>query len=229
MPIEAAQLVARFRSDVGDPELPGTGSTTDEDSLWSNSDILSYIDQAQFEFARRTKCFPDFTNYTASVVSGEPWVPVKSIICDIRFGVLNTAGTKVIPKTLSEVEEMTSVASIMTDTGTPQYLITDMEPRLGRLFPIPTADDDITLAVYRYPETHVTSVESKLEVEDNDELRLGLLHKVKALAYSKYDADAGDKDKAFLYERKWEDFIRMMEGFFSKKRRTPRSVRYGGI
>lgn len=243
--LDVSDIVSRFRKNVGDPELPGSGPQPDEDSLWATDDIVGWIDQAQKEFAEETLCFFDSSTFTVPVVGeiladpdalpdpipytpGEAMVAMDERIIDVRYCVLTTNGTKVHPITLGELEKKVTVQSIENDTGVPKYLITDYTAGMGRLYPTPVVDDTLRFHCYRYPLNDIEGVSDDFEIT-TDKFKLGLLLRVKQLAYSNDDADAGRKDSAEEFGRKWDEFIEKAKSRVSKLTRTPGVVKYGGI
>lgn len=235
MPIDVTYLVETLREDLVDPELPGgSGAGSDEDSLWSNTEFLRYLNEAQEEFCRRVDALPDASRFSSVVTADDPWVKVDERITKIRKGRLDTLKTNLIPITLKEIEEGVNANdygsfTINTNweerTGTPQYVITDLEHGKGRLVPIPTADDVISWSVYRMPKVSLVDG-GVLEIENKH--RMGLLLYAKYKAYSKHDTETRQESKAEAFETKWDDFIGRADHETKKKRRRAQSMPIGG-
>ena len=235
MAIDLAYLMETLREDLVDPELPGEGSTPDEDSLWSNAELTRYIDEAQNEFCERINALPDSTQFTSEVKAGDPWVKIDERITLIRKGRLETLKITLIPTTLKEVEEGLmaddySKAFAVSDSwedrvGHPRHVITDIEAGKGRLVPTPVADDVISWSVYRMPKV---SLIDGGEVEIENKYRRGLLLLAKAKAYSKHDTETRQESKADSFMQKWEDFIDRADKGHKRKRRRAQSMPVGG-
>jgi hypothetical protein len=105
--------------------------------------------------------------------------------------------------------------------------ISDMADGKLRLVPIPTADDEAEMLVYRYPLRTITATSVRFEVTDETHQR-GLLHWMKKLAYEKQDVESMDLKRASEYELKWEQFIDASKGDIRKRRTKQRAVQYGG-
>ena len=64
---------------------------TSEPYLWPDAELIEYLDRAQREFAQKTLCFPDYTNFSLSTLhssyaaaagnaSGDTTLSVKTTI-----------------------------------------------------------------------------------------------------------------------------------------------------
>lgn len=234
MAIDLAYLIETLREDLGDPELPGEGSTPDEDSLWSTAELTRYLNDAQDEFCQRINALPDSTRFVSEVTADDPWVKVDERITLIRKGRLATLRTDLMPVTLKEIEQgviandygkFTTNSDWEDRTGPPKYVITDLEAGKGRLVPIPVAGDAVSWSVYRMP--NVSLIEGGvLEIENK--FRMGLMLKAKALAYGKHDTETRQESKAQTFEGKWEDFIDRSDHDHKRKRRRAQLMPTGG-
>ena len=227
MALDLEDLLARLRIDLSDPEMPGSEDdpdNPDSDSLWSTADLIDCLDQAQKEYAEETLAFFDSTSYTPSVTASDPLVLLDQRIIDIRFGELATAQSRVTPVTMADIEREYGVRWT-TQTGAPKYLVTDYAVGYGRLYPTPVENDTLTLYVYRYPLADLECVYDDLEVR-TDQHKRGLLLKAMSLAYSNYDSEARDDDRASEYEAKWRRFLDTAKSRTRKNTRRPRTVRF---
>ncbi len=167
-----AELIALFRSDVRDELVP---------QLWSDADIVRYINSALNELARRADYFYDSSSFAGlQFVADDPKIPTESI----------PSGQSVIPKTpdlnpiiritrakvqgqsvplhvltIDQVEQggplvddygINNLSGWETSTGTPRVLVTDYYDDGYRLAPIPNVDGLLDLWVYRFPRFQVT-------------------------------------------------------------------------
>ncbi len=228
------ELVAQLRLDLSDPELPGAGD--DSDSLWLDSELIHYINQAQRVFVEKTYCLPDSTNFTSTVQDGTTWVDKDPLIIDIIEGWLTTAEKKITPKRRIEVDRGYETVDYGTRlssswrraTGTPEFVVTDLDALQNRLVPASTISDTIEWTVYRYPLDSITSTSSTLEIEE--QWHYELLVWAKVLAFKKQDAETQDMTRARDYETDWNRrVIPEAQGFFAKKFKKLGTTGYGGI
>lgn len=224
MSLETEDLFALIRSELSDPEYPGSGD--DSDSLWTNEEIAQYLDEAQREFASATLCLPDATTFTGiTVTAGDPWVVIDPRIVEIRYATLVTAKREVEPTTLVTIKRENTNWS--DNTGTPAAIITDIEAGKGRLFPIPTADDTMDLIVYREPLEEIEDVSADLEIDNK--FRRTLIHRVCALAYLKDDAETYNPTNSQNRMTQWFSKLEEAKAFYKKKTRRFGVTTYGGI
>lgn len=230
---ELLDLIEDFRVDVGDPELPGGGD--DSDSLWSTAEIVRFIDDAQKKLCERVHLIPDSTTYALSVTADDPWVEISDEINKVRSGRLSTSKATVLPKRLVEIERtdgeddygVSTFAGDWEDrAGTPRYLVLDLEFGKGRLVPIPTQSETLTLKVFRRPET-LEDEGGTLEIPDR--FRPGLLHYAKFRAYSKPDEDAKDPKAAGEAYSEWSMFLNEAAAEVERSTGSARTVAYGGL
>jgi hypothetical protein len=119
-------------------------------------------------------------------------------------------------------------ASWEEHTGTPRYLITDIDYTTYRVYPIPNANDILKLTVRRLPLQRLTALTDNLEVPER--YQYGLLYKMQAEAYTAPKAImAGYGEASVLAERKWQDFLVNSASSIKKKTRNPGKTRYGGL
>jgi len=235
MALETSDIINLIRLELDDPELPGSGDSSD--SLWSNEELYHYLDEAQREFARETLCLPDFTYFNSvAVTADDPWVAIDDRIVELRKVYLNSTGLPIEVITLQEFEHGSADSSDygsrvlngdwQTSKGPPRYIITDMEADKGRLYPIPTANDALTLSVYREP---LEEVESGVDLEISPRFRRSLVQKACAMAYAKDDAETYNEVAMNKRLILWRDALDSALSFFRKKRRRAPVVMYGGI
>lgn len=201
-----------------------------EDYLWSDKELLLYIDLAQKEYAKRTEAFRDST--TAEITQVEiaaddegnysPWITFDERVIRVEDAYLESTESEL---TLHNENELGG-GSWRTSTGVPTSLVLDYDHSKGRLVPSPDADDTILLTVVQYPLKNVTDG-GRLEVRDPLHQR-GLLDFAKSLAYSKNDADVYNPKLAAEYEAKFAVNCMRFKSELDKAKRRPGTVRYGG-
>lgn len=231
------ELLAEFRSDNDD--LTPDGS--DEDALWKDSDFYRYLDTAQKQFARLTECFLDGETFdNVPVTANDPWVAISPRIVRIHSAYMNTLGRELDVKKFAEMDSFMTVDDYgsslsfaspgqwRTRTGNPSTLVLNMTKGKGRLAPIPTAADTLTLMVSRLPLTDITDESSTLEVDEVEEQRV-LLLSVRAQSYMKQDADTYDSELAKRFEAEFTAACAQIKRNYDQLRHTAGTVRYGGL
>lgn len=234
----ADDLAVLFRFAVDDTDA--------DDPLWSDTELNSYMDGAQKEFARRTDYFSDASTVEIvqiPFIAGDVFKAHDSRIIKIRSAKLITNGSKIIPATYADMENRVVNPSDYnspfhfgsqllweTSSGTPRYIITDMETNTLRLAPIPVADDTLELFVYRLPLQSITDDVQALEVVEEDFQR-GLLFYMKYMAYLKNDIDTYDARLQQAALENHENFIEMAKRQLRRLRfsSTAGIVHYGGL
>jgi len=234
--VEVSKLVELIRIHTQDEEFPGNGD--DSDSLFKNAELLEYIDFAQREFARRTEVLQDSRTVSITqlaVTATDPWVDISNIVIGIKKASLLANNTRLKVINHRELDQgfliddygLDWAGNWETKTGTPQLLITDMDTAAVRLFPIPVADDTLSLQVTRYPLDPIESNSSELEIPE--QFHRKLLHHVLYTAYSKQDADAFDPNKSENERMKFEEAIDAARNEIGKRYKKSGTVKYGGL
>jgi hypothetical protein len=225
MALTAANLVAIFRSDLSDPELPGTGD--DSDSLWLDSEILDWLAEAQRELCERVDLLFDATTYELTMEAGTDLYALDDNITKIRRGkvaggrTLEAVSVKELLRRYQPSEFEISVLDWESMTGDPKYLVTDYEVGFVKMVPEPLEVEVIELHVYRLPTADAMEIPNKH--------RRSLLHKAKHLAYMKDDVDSQNLTKAEYHEAKWEQAVNEIDRQFKRLHRGPQVVAYGGL
>lgn len=228
-------ITTQWLVDQFDLETDNSTSTIGADNLWTEAEVVGYADLAQKEFCRWISCIPDATSYAdLPVVADDPYVDIDDLITEIRQARLVTANRMLSVRTVKEMhQEAVScdygqqiAITWETQTGAPRYVITDYEMLKLRLSPIPEEDDELALLVYRMP-SDLTSVSSAIEIPNK--FRRGLLHKMKALAYGKQDADVYDLESVKMYESYWARHLLDCDREVKIATRGPQTVVYGGL
>ncbi len=231
------ELLAQLRLDLEDPEYPGSGQTPDSDSLWSNAELIHYIDQAQKQLCLEVDVLPDATSFTSTVTAGDKWILRDPLIARIREGYMTTYGRVIKPTTQVEIARgyvtddygLTAQRSDWrSTTGVPDFVITDMDAAQLRLVPESTVDDTIEWSVYRLPLEDVVSTGSELEIDPLFHYKI--LWYAKALAFNKQDAETQDMTRAREAKSQWNNkVVPEAHKYFRRKYRTPGTTGYGGI
>lgn len=218
----------------------------DDDPLWSDTELASYMDGAQKQFARRTDYFSDASTVAITQIAftiGATLLPLDPRVTKIRSAKLVTDKTKLEPVKYADMESRLTNASDYnspfasssaldweSSSGTPRYIVTDIEMNMIRVAPIPVVADTIQLMVYRLPLLDINFDNEILEVVEEDYQR-GLLFYMKYMAYGKNDVDTYDERLQAVALSNHEDFIETAKQQLRRARfsATKGVVRYGGL
>ena len=227
------QLLEFFRRDMDDEVEP---------QLWSDDNILDYLDEAQAEFCELVDVLAaDITiAYTATdVATAGGYVDIPHEITRVRSAELLGVRKYLILANQEEFEDNPQRfvdndygldarnSEWKDDTGEPRALITDMVSKQVRLYPIPTTDDTISMRVFRKATTSPLDGDD-LEVTDNQHLR-AILIKARSLAFLKQDSETYEPQES---EKLEQIFLRRVAEFSQRVRRSRRRsnvTNYGGI
>lgn len=234
MPTPADDIKDKFRLAVADPEMPGSGD--DSDSLWTDEEIFSYMDDVQHRFAEITEIFLDSTTAAitqVAVTAGVAEVDLDTRIIDIIRAKLASNGRRISIKKTEDLDQSyfeddygVSLANNWeTLTGTPKCLILNTGEDKARLAPIPVVNDTLQLTVVRYPLEEISDGFQLVEGFKSRYLQT-FISGMKGLAYQKEDADVFDLDLARQFEL---DFNLKAEQFSRKirnRRRPAGTVHY---
>lgn len=236
MAYSIVDLITLFRRESEDPTYTYDRNLPEADSLWSNFELIQYIDQGQKEFARRTLCFKDSLSFRPTITADSPWIKYDDRILRIEKAELNSTNIVLPVLTMEDFHTQyfiddygnKKMASWETRTGTPRCLIRDMEQDYLRAYPIPTEDDTLLLTVRRLPMEDITNLTDEIEISNR--WRYGLLHKLKSEAYNKPKAlMLGFEKASFRAELDWDKWLNEARSRMNIRTRGPGQVRYGGI
>ncbi len=216
----AQDLVSLFRAVVDDTVAP---------FLWSDTEVLSYIDEAQTAFARGTEIFFDSTTpglTKVPVAPKTPFVAIDPIIIRIRRAKLSSQAHSLKIQNTTQID---SAWNWEEAVGSPYVLILDDTRSFGRLIPMPVIADTLNLWVYRDPLNTISAVTDNLEITDPEDLRLGLLNYMKGAAYDKNDSDIHNEVLSAASFAKFKEYTLVAKYRYARKRRVPGFVRYGGL
>ncbi len=219
-----SELLDLFRVEMNDRTTP---------YLWSDEFVISAIDDAQHQFARKTDGIPDSS--TTAVVE----VPIVAdtltglypadyalhpAILKIRSAYRKNTGH---PVHVINVEDMAPNGMYFDGmAGTLKAIITGMDQDKVRVWPAPREDVTVVLSVFRLPLTTIT---------DDQPFEIPLQHHrhllmwVKHLAYGVQDAETFDRTKSQEFKDRFEAYCFTTEQEQARARHKPRSVAYGGI
>jgi len=230
MATDVSDPLALLRRELGDDELP---------YLWGDDDLTQYLDEGQEAFARTTELFTDATTPSitrVTVTAGEPFVARSPKIHRILSGYLQTAQAEVMAVNLNELYRLywgddygnhNGNGRWRVASGTPRYIVLDIEQDKGRLLPIPTQSDVLELTVVRLPLQSIADA-GTLEVSNALHLR-AILAYAKGLAYDKNDIDTQDSSLATQFKAEALQAMFAIREETKRLRRRPGTVAYGGL
>jgi len=201
-------LLTYTRQELNSEKVGGA----DTYSLWKDAELVDYINQAQQEFSRLTLCLPDSTNFIVNLVAGTKEYTYDPQIIEIIGGYTTTSKRRVQAVTFAEFERrwmlnldyIDIMGNWEDDTGIPRFIIPNLMTGKLRVYPIPTADDVLTLYVYKVAD-EVTETTDNLQIEQ--QYRLGLYYKIASLALAKHDVlETEDMQRSMLMGQKWKSF-----------------------
>lgn len=218
MTITSDALLAQFRLDVDDNEQP---------YLWSDAEVLSYIDSSQKWFCRKVEGIGDASSTLTqiSVNVGDEWKPISPLILRFRDAYALSDGC---PVAIINYEDLVA-RRVRFDgrTGPVRTIVIGMEPGRVRLNPIAAIADTIQLLVDRLPLKAITDIGQNLEVQDQH--FDGLMYWVKHMAYSKQDAQVMDKNASEEYKAKFMEYAHDALVEKQRAKHKTRVVAYGGV
>ena len=200
-------LIDIMREDYLDDTFDGIATATPaeiaENALWTDTQLLRYLTEAQEEVCWRAKAFAS-DSMTITLVDGQQQYTVDDKIVQLRRLLFNNK-----PMTHKSRETMDTVApEWKTNPGTglsDNDIYFFIRGRTLTLSRVPTAADvatgDLELEVYRLPANDVTAG-AQLEIPTN--MHKNTIWYALHLAYLKHDADTYDPKRSDGYLFKFE-------------------------
>lgn len=216
-----------FRSDVVDLAMP---------YLWSDSEVFSYMDDAQKMFVRNGIGIGDVTTpavVEVDVVAGEEYAAIHPSILTIRAARLVSTGRELSLRNLQDTsgrgfdDYQNAFGSSEHRPGPVRGMVIGEEVNKVRWVGIPQADDSVRLSVYRLPLTPISGAGQAFEIRE--EHHRTLLYWMKALAYLKSDAETFDRARSRENENTFYALCAKAKDEAERYKHKPRVVQYGGI
>jgi hypothetical protein len=198
-----------FRDEVSDPLEGIDADNPDSENLWKEREVYRYMTEAVDAVAKQVQTL--YRLIRLPVVATQQVVRLPKSVLDIRSARMVTAGNTLLPQNANQAlyaprDDYGMVATVtpgfFTDTGLPRNYVRDYDAHALRLVPTPTVDDTIEIQCDIVPGTPMAAG-IPLLMTDTEDQRL-LLTKMKALAYSKQDADCVDMERAEYFEKKFK-------------------------
>lgn len=229
--MNSTELLTEFRNSVFDLAEP---------QMWSQEEILGYMDDAQKMFCRFTggladSSTPEITRITAK--ANEEFVSYDPRILKLR-SVVRVSDGKNIPIVNYEDHQfgeawdddygrVSSSSVLTTQTGDIRQVITGLDANKLRVVYIPEVDTPLRLIVMRLPLREVCQLKQTLEVDEQHHRHLILW--MKHLAYAKQDAETFDKTASESGKADFEAYCRMVREERERREHKPRLIAYGGL
>lgn len=194
--MKAEEVIRTFREEAHDTVLP---------FLWSDALVMSYLDQAQNEAARRSRCLRDASTAAVCsyrIIAGNPFVKLHASVIQANYVEVQYADVEADPQTTThcELKGRTTRDMEMVDadwrhcTGAPRYFLMDVETGKMRLDKIPTRDAVLKIECARLPLKCLREPEDCIEIPDK--YAPDLIYWMLFRAYSKKDSDTQDEGLA---------------------------------
>lgn len=144
------ELVSKFRTEMDDVVQP---------YLWTDDEIIDFLDEAQTEFAMHTEIFKE-RSATVAVTADYPYVTLPEGLIRVRRATLETnRSTPLTIRNFNEMDLLMSsddygrvISNWETEEGIPAFLVLDDTSGEGRLAPIPVGTEvPITLITQSNP------------------------------------------------------------------------------
>lgn len=214
--MNSTELLDAFRVDTQDTRLP---------YFWSDEEVFRYLNDAYFQFVRRTGGVADFDSEACEivVVAGEPVSEMHPSV----LRVMNAwRGSDSVPL------EIVNLANLLRpprlEAAQPRRMILGMRRGSVHWDATPVADDLVQMHVYRLPLLPIT--EEGQTLDDVDELHhLRLIDWMRYLAYLKKDAEALSPQESDRSAQAFLVYCDQVRAENERYKHKTRVVRYGGL
>lgn len=209
---------------------------TVEPYLWSDDEVIRYMDDAYFQFVRLTGGISDFTSDATVVtaIADQAFSDLDPSLLTVRKAYradgfeLRVLNAEDLPTYGGEDYGRQRSVAFDTTTGPLCGLVIGLEPDKVRWTPIPAANEDIQLLVYRLPREHITDEGQEFtDVKEQHHIRFA--DWMKALAYKKMDQETYDPKKSQACEAEFRAYCDQVKREWERYKHKPRVVAYGGL
>lgn len=219
------QLIEEFRSDVFDrPDVDDMG--TARDMLWSDADVLRYMNSAAARWASDTLALRRRFVFTVAPGNALVRFPYSEILDDlsVTFSVPGFGRQRRLHK--FDIDDgikrddyglQVFESPDLEAVGMPSHYTRDYDNKYMRLFPVPYVAGTLSAHAITLPaELHPGM---PLPIEARQDLDL-LLMWMKKLAYAKQDADTLDLDRSEKFEAEYKRFMPDRKSEIDRTRRV---------
>lgn len=216
--MNSTDLLAQFRADLNDLEEP---------FLWSDKEVLGYMNDAQRMFCRLVGGIGDVSSpFTLLEYSpASDWVTLSPLILKIRGATDEATGR---PVTVWNEQDMRSHGMRFNKVpGRVTRIVIGLEEHRARLHHYPAQAGAIQLSVDRLPLAAITALDQEFEIDEqhHEHLAIWMAHR----AYSKQDAETFDRTKSAESKIAFEVYCFEAAAERARAHSKIRVVRYGGI
>lgn len=225
--MDVKALIRAFREDVCDTVQP---------YLWSDKEVLRYVNDAYLMFARLTGGIADTFSEAADVaiVKGESTVNVHSSVLRIMSAYRASDGkevevlnpTDLYLKNIDDYGRRYNLTTIAE--GEVKYLVIGEGQHTGRVINTPTIDDTLKLYVYRLPLNSIESASDGLDEVDSMH-HLHLIDWMKHLAYKKQDSETFNPQGSQMASEDFKSYCQLCRLEWERAKHKNRVVQYGGL
>ena len=196
--MNTGEIISLFRTEVSDTELP---------YLWTDNEVIAYLNDAYTMIIRFTGGVPDSTSAVTNIPipGGSKTVSISESIIRIVRAFRQSDGSEISIIEATDaplVRDTSGRLSLLrpgSASGPIEFLILGGDRKKAALHPVPVTSETLILQVRRMPISKLKSYADEL-TDLSEEHHIHLLHWMKANAYRKQDADTLDMDKAALNE-----------------------------
>ena len=226
--MDSTGLYDAFRSDVVDKARP---------YLWSDAEVWRYMNDAYFQFVRKTGGVSDFTSDICAIdiVTGEPLAELHKSVMRIMSATRRSDNKPIDIINSTDVGKMRSsdygqIKSLVLDarSGPVRYMVHGMQRGVVRWVQVPEFDDVADLHVYRMPLEGISDAGQEFD-DVAEEHHLHLLDWMKHLAYRKPDADTFNPNLSAECEQKFLEYCAQVKSEWERYKHKTRVVSYGGL
>jgi hypothetical protein len=193
-----AQILGEARERLGD---------TRPKFLWSDSELVGYLNESINEVAEQKRLFRDSVTAAICQISvlgadANPDYLMDTRICEIISAKMRCQKLFLTRKTNADLEAWNPDWRSAT-ASTPLYFLTDYTEGYLTINPKSDQNDTIDLTVYRLPINQMTLDTSTASPEIHFKHHLRLLNGMLARAYLKEDSETLDPQKAERHGQLW--------------------------
>jgi hypothetical protein len=203
--MKASEIIAQARDLLSDTRQP---------FLWSESEMIQYLNSSINEAAEKAKLFldsltPAVCQITVQAADPLPDYPLDMRVLEVKSARLNTQSLHLNRKTKDWMDKWFPQWR-SASPGDPRYYLTDYSEGYLTLHPKSSADATLHLTVYRLPLVQFTETNLDDEPEINFRHHFRLIDGILAQAYNKEDSDTLDPEKAGRHLKLWLNHINEM-------------------
>lgn len=229
--MNAEELLGRFRSEVVDNITP---------YLWSDEEVLDYMNDAYRMFVRLIGGVADFTSAATEVdiVASERYSTIDKAILRVMQITRESDGEEIKVINLTDLKTSATndygiVRTMLNDTrpGKVRYAVIGKERGILQWVQIPEFDDRALMSVYRLPLSYAELDDlAGFDFSDiGEEHHFHLIKWMQYRAYSKQDADTFDKGRAADGEKAFLAYCEFSKAEWERYKHKTRLTAYGGL